>query len=123
MAHVTTATGRAQQTVLDPTCLVVVMVLVPWSPPPPRRYTPEMIDSRVEETVGAALAADDLVAAATAAVRGYGPQILGYLRATLGPAQADDAFSIFCESLWKACRGSAASRRSTSSRGGLPSAS
>ncbi len=60
-----------------------------------------MIDAGVEQTIATALAAGDLTTAATMGVRGYGPQILGYLRATLGAEQADEAFSIFCESLWK----------------------
>ncbi len=45
------------------------------------------------------LAASDLEGAATSALRAYGPQILGYLRATL-PNAADDAFSVFCEFFW-----------------------
>jgi len=40
--------------------------------------------------------------AATEAVRGYGPQILGYLRALLpDEGAADEAFSQFSEDLWK----------------------
>ncbi len=38
--------------------------------------------------------------AATAGLRGYGPEILGFLVA-LGPSSADDAFSQFCEDLWR----------------------
>jgi len=55
----------------------------------------------IERDVAARLAAADYDGAATLTVRGYGPQILGYLRATLPADHADDAFSIFCESLWK----------------------
>jgi RNA polymerase sigma-70 factor (ECF subfamily) len=40
--------------------------------------------------------------AATEAIRGYGPQILGYLTRALGsPDDAADAFSLFSERLWK----------------------
>lgn len=61
-----------------------------------------VIDPVVERSVAERLAADDVEGAATAAVRGYGPQILGYMRSALGrPELADDAFSLFCESLWK----------------------
>lgn len=64
-----------------------------------------MVDAGVERAIADARAREDLAAAATAAVRGYGPQILGYLRLTLGAEKADDAFSIFCESLWKGIKG------------------
>ena len=68
---------------------------------PGLRYTRKVIDPAVEAEIAAGRASDDLARAATAAVRGYGPQILGYLRSTLGHERADDAFSMFCESLWK----------------------
>ncbi len=42
--------------------------------------------------------------AATAGLRGYGPEILGFLIA-LGPSSADDAFSQFCEDLWRGLPG------------------
>jgi len=54
----------------------------------------------VEDVVSERLDANDLAGAANAALRGYGPQILGYLRATLSPTAADDAFSVFCEFFW-----------------------
>ena len=38
--------------------------------------------------------------AASAGLRGYGPEILGFLIA-LGPNTAEDAFSQFCEDLWR----------------------
>lgn len=60
-----------------------------------------MIDPALERRIAACLDEDDLAGAASVAVRGYGPQVLGYLRATLGPERADDAFSIFCELLWR----------------------
>ncbi|MFT3706938.1 MAG: sigma-70 family RNA polymerase sigma factor [Archangium sp.] len=59
-----------------------------------------MIDAAVETRIGAALARRDLELAATEVVGGYGPQIFGFLRGTLPIADADDAFSIWCESLW-----------------------
>ena len=41
--------------------------------------------------------------AVSAAIKRHGPGILGYLCAILGdPDQADDAFSAFCERLWRA---------------------
>lgn len=72
---------------------------------PGLRYTRTVIDFAVEAEIAAGRASDDLAGAATAAVRGYGPQILGYLRSTLSHDRADDAFSIFCESLWKGLAG------------------
>src|SRR5262245_3812974 len=60
-----------------------------------------MVDAAVEHAVAERLAVADLRAAATLALRAYGPKILGYLRATLAPAAADDAFSLFCELFWK----------------------
>jgi RNA polymerase sigma-70 factor (ECF subfamily) len=56
----------------------------------------------LEQTLAALLAAGKLRDAATAALRGYGPQILGYLVAILH--ERDDAyevFSEFSEELWK----------------------
>jgi RNA polymerase sigma-70 factor (ECF subfamily) len=44
--------------------------------------------------------------AATIAVRGYGPELLGYLNALLRNAvEADDVFSIVCERLWRGLPG------------------
>ena len=44
--------------------------------------------------------------AATAAIRGYGPQILGYLGSVLrDDGLADEAFSRFAEDLWKGIAG------------------
>lgn len=42
--------------------------------------------------------------AASAGLRGYGPEILGFLIA-LGPRTAEDAFSQFCEDLWRGLPG------------------
>jgi RNA polymerase sigma-70 factor (ECF subfamily) len=57
----------------------------------------EALEGRVLDHLGAARLAE----AASETVRGYGPQILGWMRASLPAADADDAFGIFCESLWK----------------------
>lgn len=55
-----------------------------------------------EERVRELLAAGDLEGAATAALRGLGPQILRYLRSLLREeAAATEAFSQFAENLWK----------------------
>ncbi len=44
----------------------------------------------------------DWPAAATRAIRGYGPEILGYLLGVIGrEADAEDAFSDFCIDLWR----------------------
>lgn len=68
----------------------------------------------LERTIDAELARGELPAAATAAVRGYGPQILGYLVAILrDDAAAYDVFSQFSEDLW---RGLATFRRECSFR-------
>ncbi|MBK9518204.1 MAG: sigma-70 family RNA polymerase sigma factor [Anaeromyxobacter sp.] len=56
----------------------------------------------VEEQIKATLAGGDHRAAATEALRAYGPKILGYLQAVLrDEADAADAFSIFAEHLWR----------------------
>lgn len=39
--------------------------------------------------------------AASVGLRGYGPEILGFLVA-IGPSTAEDAFSQFCEDMWRA---------------------
>ncbi len=63
-------------------------------------YTRDMVDPAIEQAVSTRLAASDLEGAATHALRGYGPQILGYLRATLPATAAADAFGVFCEFFW-----------------------
>lgn len=48
----------------------------------------------------------DRAGAATRAIEGYGPEVLGYLCATLGDrALADDAFADVAEALWRALPG------------------
>jgi RNA polymerase sigma-70 factor (ECF subfamily) len=60
----------------------------------------------LEEDIAAALARGDADGAAAAAIRGYGPQILGYLTRVLGSADdAADAFSLFSEQLWRGMNG------------------
>jgi RNA polymerase sigma-70 factor, ECF subfamily len=64
------------------------------------------IDPALEEQIRERWAAGDAEGAATATLRGYGPQILGYLSALLrDPGRADDAFSTFSEDLWKGLPG------------------
>jgi RNA polymerase sigma-70 factor (ECF subfamily) len=59
-------------------------------------------ENDVEAEIRSHLHVADLRRATTVALTGYGPEILRYLRATLGSADAaDDAFSQFCEKLWK----------------------
>jgi RNA polymerase sigma-70 factor (ECF subfamily) len=70
--------------------------------------------TRLEHELHALLLAQDWRAAATATVRGYGPEILGYLFGIMGREDGvDDAFSQFCEDLW---RGLPSFRRESSLR-------
>jgi RNA polymerase sigma-70 factor (ECF subfamily) len=56
----------------------------------------------IEAHVRSLLATGDARAAATAAMRGFGPRIYGYLRAVLrDDTDAGDAFSLFGENLWR----------------------
>ena len=60
------------------------------------------IDEALETTIREQLAAGNLAAAATAALQGLGPQILGYLTATMRDDDiAYDVFGQFSEELWK----------------------
>lgn len=62
--------------------------------------------SSLEEGIRAAHASGDLEAAATRALRGYGPEIMGFLVATLGDyARADEAFGQFTTDLWRGLPG------------------
>lgn len=64
------------------------------------------LDPTLEAQIGEALDAGDITRAATCAVRGYGPQILGYLTAVLRRRDlAEDAFSVFTEDMWKGLDG------------------
>jgi RNA polymerase sigma-70 factor (ECF subfamily) len=60
----------------------------------------------LETDIAAALAQADFTRAATLAIRGYGPAVLGYLRAVLASeADANEAFSVFSEDLWRGLPG------------------
>ena len=62
--------------------------------------------SQLEQEIGRHLDAGDLAAAATAALEGYGPQILGYLAVVLRSEEdAGEVFGRFAEELWKAIGG------------------
>jgi RNA polymerase sigma-70 factor, ECF subfamily len=57
---------------------------------------------KLEGTIRDRLTEGDVPAAATAAIRGYGPQVLRYLRSILGNEDdAREAFSQFAENLWR----------------------
>jgi RNA polymerase sigma-70 factor (ECF subfamily) len=60
------------------------------------------MDEALERTIAGHLAAGELAPAATAALRGLGPQILGYLASVLRDDDAAyEVFGQFCEQLWK----------------------
>jgi RNA polymerase sigma-70 factor, ECF subfamily len=67
--------------------------------------------------------AGDLTQAATRAIEGYGPEVLGFLVSFLGNVHdADDAFAMTCEDLWNGLgrfewRASARTWRDTLQRG------
>ena len=62
----------------------------------------EATRARLEHDVRSACAGGDLERAATLAVRGYGPEILGFLVATLrSESDASDVFAETTEALWK----------------------
>jgi RNA polymerase sigma-70 factor (ECF subfamily) len=57
---------------------------------------------RLEEEIRGLLAAGKAEAAATVAIKGYGPQVLRYLRSILGDDEdSREAFSQFAENLWR----------------------
>ncbi len=57
---------------------------------------------KIELAIRERLTAGDPKGAATAAIRGYGPQMLRYLRSILGNEDdAREAFSQFAENLWR----------------------
>jgi RNA polymerase sigma-70 factor (ECF subfamily) len=59
------------------------------------------VDQALEDRIAERLGAGDLGGAATAAIQGYGPQILGYLTSVVrDEVVAADAFSTFSEDLW-----------------------
>ncbi|HEY5933382.1 MAG TPA: sigma-70 family RNA polymerase sigma factor [Kofleriaceae bacterium] len=63
------------------------------------------MDEDLEQTISNHLASGELDAAATAALSGLGPQILGYLAAMVRDDDAAyDVFGQFSEELWKSIR-------------------
>jgi RNA polymerase sigma-70 factor, ECF subfamily len=60
----------------------------------------------LEQKIGGQLAAGDLPGAAEIALRGYGPEILGYLvRVTDSAEDASEIFAELCEDLWRGLAG------------------
>ena len=56
----------------------------------------------VEARVAEAVARRDFKSATTALIEGYGPQVLGYLRAVVKDGEkAEDAFALFSENVWR----------------------
>ncbi len=72
------------------------------------------VSEAIESRLRALLAAGDLKQAATEAIRGYGPDLLRYLRGLLGnDSDAREAFALASERLWRSLpefRGDAAVR-------------
>jgi RNA polymerase sigma-70 factor, ECF subfamily len=59
----------------------------------------------LDERILDAISRGDADAASSEAIRGFGPEILGYLTRVLGsPDDAADAFSLFSEQLWRGMR-------------------
>src|SRR3954464_4588690 len=62
--------------------------------------------AELEAAIGRSLESGQLSQAATGVIRGYGPEILGYLAAVLRDDDAAaEAFSRFAEDLWKGLPG------------------
>ena len=60
----------------------------------------------VEERIRAAFDAGDLREAATICLTQYGPELMGYIYATMrNELAADDVWSVFCEDLWSGIDG------------------
>lgn len=63
-------------------------------------------DPQLEGRVRQQLSAGDLKGAAEALLRGYGPELYGFLRAGFREAQdVDDAFAMTCENVWRGLAG------------------
>jgi RNA polymerase sigma-70 factor (ECF subfamily) len=59
------------------------------------------VEQALEDRIAARLDAGDMTGAATAAIQGYGPQILGYVTAVVRDEDlAAEVFSAFSEDLW-----------------------
>ncbi len=64
------------------------------------------IAGTLERRIRCAWDAGDMAAAATCAIEGYGPEIMGFLHALArSETAAGDAFSMFCEDLWRGLAG------------------
>lgn len=61
----------------------------------------EGANDSVEVNIRRSWDAGDMEAAATRAIRSYGPELLGYLHAMVHTADPDELFSRLCEQLWK----------------------
>jgi RNA polymerase sigma-70 factor (ECF subfamily) len=57
--------------------------------------------THLETELAAHLARGEVDRAATLAIEGYGPAVLGYLGSMLDEDDAQDAFSLFAENLWR----------------------
>jgi RNA polymerase sigma-70 factor, ECF subfamily len=65
-----------------------------------------MSNAQIEDDVRRHLTAGEVDAATTVALRGYGPEVLGFLAAVAkNEADARDAFSEFSEDLWRGIKG------------------
>jgi RNA polymerase sigma-70 factor (ECF subfamily) len=63
--------------------------------------TQSLSQEALERAIRTACEAATWETALTIAIRGYGPELLGYLNALLrDPSEADDVFSTACENLW-----------------------
>ena len=61
--------------------------------------------TELDERVRSYLAIGETGAAATLALREFGPEILGFLSGVLGDADADEVFSGLSERLWRSLKG------------------
>jgi RNA polymerase sigma-70 factor (ECF subfamily) len=61
--------------------------------------------TELDERVRSHLAVGETGAAATLALREFGPEILGFLSGVLGDADADEVFSDLSERLWRSLKG------------------
>ncbi len=56
---------------------------------------------RIEAEIVGHMQQERLSQALTAAIVGYGPELLGYLHAMLPAGEADDLYSLMCERMWR----------------------